>query len=88
MLKSNEKKLIQRLHIIQGQMAGLERMTEGKKYCVDIITQSLAIQKSLQSFNQAMLENHLEEHVVHQFKQGNENTAIKELAKIYSLSKK
>ncbi|MBL8030260.1 MAG: metal-sensitive transcriptional regulator [Candidatus Doudnabacteria bacterium] len=88
MLKSNEKKLINRLHIIQGQMEGLERMIEGKKYCVDIITQSLAIQKSLQSFNQAMLENHLEEHVSHQLKHGNDSKAIKELAKIYSLSKK
>jgi DNA-binding FrmR family transcriptional regulator len=88
MLKANEKRLINRLHVIQGQMGGLERMVEKKEYCVDIITQSLAIQKSLQSFNQAMLENHLEEHVAHQFKHGDDSKAIKELVKIYSLSKK
>lgn len=88
MLKSNEKKLINRLHIIQGQMKGLEQMVENKKYCVDIITQSWAIQKSLQSFNQAMLENHLKEHVANRFKQGKNTKAIQELLKIYFLKNK
>ena len=88
MLKSNEKKLVNRLHIIQGQMTGLEKMVTSKKYCVDVITQSLAIQKSLQSFNQAMLENHLEEHVAHQFKHGQHNKAVHELLKIFNLHNK
>lgn len=88
MLKSNEKKLVNRLHIIQGQMKGLERMVEEKNYCVDIITQSLAIQKSLQSFNQEMLKNHLQEHIAHQFHHGQENKAVTELLKIYNLKNK
>ena len=88
MLKGYEKKLINRLHIIQGQMAGLERMVKNNKYCVDIITQSLAIQKSLHSFNQAMLENHLQEHVPYQFMQGKSSKTIKELVNLYHLIKK
>jgi DNA-binding FrmR family transcriptional regulator len=88
MLKSNEKKLVNRLHIIQGQMKGLEKMVEGKNYCVDIITQSLAIQKSLQSFNQEMLKNHLQEHITHQFHNGQGNKAISELLKINNLKNK
>ena len=88
MLKPTEKKLINRLRIIKGQMNGLERMVAEKSYCVDVIRLSLAIQKSLQSFNQVMLGNHLEEHVGHQFKEGKDKKAIQELLDIYSLSNK
>jgi DNA-binding FrmR family transcriptional regulator len=88
MFKSNQKNVINRLHRIQGQVKGLEKMAKENKYCVDIITQSLAIEKSLQSFNRAMLENHLKEHVAHQFKQGKNEKAISGLLKIYFLNNK
>ncbi len=88
MLKSSKKKLINRLRIVKGQVNGLEKMVEDKKYCPDILRLSLAIQKSLQSFNQVMLENHLQEHVGHQFRQGKHEKAIKELLEIYSLNNK
>lgn len=88
MLKSNEKKLVNRLRIIKGQLDGLEKMVKNKRYCPDILRLSLAIQKSLQSFNQVMLENHLQEHVGQQFKQGKDKKAIQELMQIYSLSNK
>lgn len=83
-----EKAIISRLHRIQGQVAGLERMVKENKYCVDIITQSLAVEKSLESFNRSMLENHLREHVTHQFKMGKEEKAITELLQIYFLNSK
>lgn len=88
MLKPNQKKVISRLHIIQGQLKGLEKMVDENKYCIDIIRLSLAIQKSLQSFNKVMLENHLREHVAHQFMSGKEKQAIKELTDIYFLNNK
>ncbi len=88
MLKSNHKNIINRLRRIAGQINGLEKMVANNKYCVDIITQSLAIEKSLQSFNRAMLENHLKEHVAHQFKEGKDEKAISELLKIYFLNNK
>lgn len=88
MLKVSEKKLVTRLRIIKGQVTALEKMVEGNGYCPDIIRLSLAVQKSLQSFNQVMLENHLQEHVSSQFKHGKDKQAIKELSEIYSLSNK
>ncbi len=88
MLQRSEKKLVNRLRIIKGQLNGLERMVQDHEYCPDILRLSLAIQKSLQSFSQVMLENHLEEHVGHQFQQGKNKQAIKELLTIYSLSNK
>lgn len=86
MKKHDQKKTIIRLHIIQGQLKGLEKMVDDNKYCVDVIRLSLAIQKSLQSFNKSMLENHLREHVGHQFRSGKEEKAIKELTDIYFLT--
>ncbi len=88
MLKNSQKRLVGRLNIIKGQINGLEKMVESKRYCPDILKLSLAIQKSLQSFNQVMLENHLKEHVGHHFKFGQDKKAIKELMEIYSLNHK
>lgn len=88
MFKPDQKRAISRLHIIQGQLKGLEKMVNQNKYCIDVIRLSLAIQKSLQSFNKLMLENHLKEHVSHQFMSGREKQAIKELSEIYFLNSK
>ena len=88
MLKKNQKKVISRLHIIQGQLKGLEQMVHDNKYCIDVIRLSLAIQKSLQSFNKLTLENHLREHVAHQFMSGKDKQAVKELTEIYFLNNK
>lgn len=82
----HQKSLINRLHRLQGQLNGIERMVNDNQYCVDIITQSLAVQKSLQSFNQTLLENHLTEHVAGQYRKGKDKQATSELLKIYKLS--
>lgn len=84
----NQKPLINQIHRVQGQMHGLEKMIKENKYCLDIIGLSLAIQKSLQSLNQKVLENHLEEHVGHQFRLGQDKKVIKELSEIYNLKNK
>lgn len=81
-------KLKNRLHRIQGQLRGLENMVADNEYCVDIIIQSRAIQKSLQSFDTELLQNHLEEHVAHQFLHGQTGKAVSELLKIYNLYRK
>jgi CsoR family transcriptional regulator, copper-sensing transcriptional repressor len=83
-----QKKLTRRLRIINGQVAGLERMVANKEYCPDIIRLSLAIQKSLQSFNQVLLDAHLHEHAAEQFRKGQGDKAIKELLDIYYLNNK
>ncbi|OGE81386.1 MAG: hypothetical protein A3H72_00765 [Candidatus Doudnabacteria bacterium RIFCSPLOWO2_02_FULL_48_8] len=84
----SKKLIINRLHIIQGQLLGLEKMVKVNKYCIDILSLSLAVQKSLQSFNNAMLQNHLKEHVSQQFLSGKDKQAIRELSEIYFLKTK
>lgn len=83
-----QKSLINRLNRIEGQVRGLKKMVETGKYCPDILTQSLAVENSLESFNSQLLENHLTEHVAHQFQHGQSGKAVKELIKIYNLANK
>lgn len=83
-----KKKLIHHLHRIKGQVEGIERMVKGHKYCVDIMVQSLAVEKSIKRFNADLLENHLFEHVPHQFQHGQSQKAVREMVKIYNLAGK
>ena len=84
-----KKRALHRTRILEGQLRGLEKMIESEEYCLDIITQSLAIQKSLGSLNKLMVENHLKTHVTDMFEAGGETRdgAIDELVKIYELSR-
>jgi len=82
-----KRREIHRAKIIQGQIKGLVKAIEEEKYCIDVITQSLAVQKSLQSLNALVLENHLKTHAKHQLmKKDEESRTIAELLKIYNLS--
>jgi DNA-binding FrmR family transcriptional regulator len=60
-----KKRAMHRAKILEGQLRGLQKMIESEEYCMDIITQSLAIQKSLGSLNKLLVENHLKTHVTH-----------------------
>lgn len=86
--QNSKKRLIKRLRIIVGQVKGLEKMVEQDKYCVDIITQSLAAKEALSGVEDAILEGHLFTHVVKQMRTGQHGKAIREILKIHRLSKK
>ena len=83
-----KKKSLRRLQILKGQMRGLEKMIEGEKYCIDIITQSSAIKQALSSIEDLLLENHLATHVAMQMKAGQGKKATAEIVKVYKLSKR
>lgn len=84
-----KKRAIHRAKIIRGQLDGLVKAIEDEKYCVDLITQSRAIQLSLKSLDRMLLENHLRGHVKHMLADNSrESKAIKELVNLYALSNK
>ena len=85
MIADIKKRALHRTKILEGQMRGLEKMVENEDYCMDIITQSLAIQKSLLSLNKLLVENHLRTHVAHMFANGEEDVAVDELLRVYEL---
>jgi DNA-binding FrmR family transcriptional regulator len=63
-------------------------MIDSEAYCIDILTQSLAIQKSLSSLNKLVLENHLRTHVIEMMGGGSaemQDKAITEMLALYEL---
>ena len=51
--------LIKRLHRIEGQVRGIERMVEDERYCIDILTQIAAVSTALESVSVKLLEGHV-----------------------------
>jgi DNA-binding FrmR family transcriptional regulator len=87
MIVEIKKRAAHRLKIIEGQIKGLEKMIDNEAYCMDILTQSLAMQKSLASLNKLILENHLRTHIIEMMGSGEEQQekALDELLKLYEL---
>jgi len=87
MIADIKKRALHRSKILEGQMRGLEKMIESEEYCMDIITQSLSIQKSLRSLNKLLVENHLRTHVSEMYAAGGDQQqlAIDELLKVYEI---
>lgn len=90
MIGDIKKRALHRTAILEGQMRGLTKMIDNEDYCMDIITQSRAIQRSLESLNRLLLENHLRTHVSHMIEEGGEqrDQAIDEMLKAFDASGK
>jgi len=89
MINEIKRRAIHRSKILQGQLKGLEKMIDNEEYCMDIITQSLAIQKSLASLNKLLVENHLKTHVTDNLSSADEKKqadTITELLGLYELT--
>lgn len=89
MIADIKRRALHRSKILQGQLKGLEKMIDNEEYCMDIITQSLAIQKSLSSLNKLIVENHLRTHVAHNLSSADEKKqaeSIEELLELYKLT--
>ena len=65
----DEKKYLRtRLSTIEGQIRGVSKMVDEDKYCNDILTQLLAINKSIKSLSTDILRGHLSTCVVEDIK--------------------
>ena len=54
----DKEALITRLHRIEGQVRGIEKMVEDERYCIDILTQIGAVSTALETVAQKLLEEH------------------------------
>jgi DNA-binding FrmR family transcriptional regulator len=51
--------LVKRLHRIEGQVRGIERMVEDERYCIDILTQIAAATTALETVAFKILDEHV-----------------------------
>ena len=79
---------VKRLNYIEGHLAGIRRMVEDDKYCVDILKQTFAVRRAIQKLESNMLEGHLHSCVIDGVKEGREDEVLGELLELYSLSDK
>ena len=65
--------LVKRLHRIEGQVRGIERMIEGDRYCIDILTQIAAANTALESLALTILDDHVRHCVAGALASGDED---------------
>jgi DNA-binding FrmR family transcriptional regulator len=56
---ADKPELIKRLHRIEGQVRGIERMLEDDRYCIDVLTQIAAVNTALESLAFRILDQHV-----------------------------
>ncbi|MFQ6058842.1 MAG: metal-sensitive transcriptional regulator [Anaerolineae bacterium] len=91
MREDHKKKILARLKSIEGHVRGVERMVEEDQYCIDILKQTLAVQRALDKVNILILGNHLDTCVTTAIKADNPDErerVIAELVDIFETSRK
>jgi DNA-binding FrmR family transcriptional regulator len=81
---SHDKQL-PRLKRIQGQMAGIVRMVEERRYCGDILTQLRAVQAALSAVQLEILKSHVEHCVAGAIESGDQSERQTKLAELYDI---
>jgi len=56
---AQRKDILVRLKSIEGHIRGIVRMVEEEQYCIDVIKQTIAVQRALDKVNALILDNHL-----------------------------
>lgn len=76
---------LQRLRRIEGQVGGLLRMVEERRYCVEILTQLRAVRAALKKVEDAVLREHVEHCVAQAIRSGSaaeQRTKVDELLSV------
>ena len=64
MLQNTRESIRRRANRIAGQVAGIQRMIEDDRYCVDILNQISAVRSALDSLGVELLTSHLQTCVI------------------------
>ena len=67
--------LVKRLHRIEGQVRGIEKMVEDDRYCIDVLTQIAAVNTALESLAFKILDEHVKHCVAGALASGDEEEA-------------
>jgi DNA-binding FrmR family transcriptional regulator len=79
--------LVKRLHRIEGQVRGIERMVEDDRYCIDILTQISAVSTALESLGQKILDDHVRHCVAGAIASGDNEAATRKTEELLAAVK-
>ena len=86
-MTTHEAELV-RLRRIEGQIRGVQKMIEEKRYCVDILTQLTSIVGAIKSVEENILERHLKGCVHQSFTKGNKDDKAQKVNEVIEVLKK
>lgn len=69
--EKEKKDLTKRLNILEGQVRRINQMIADDRYCEDVLIQIAAVNKSLKSLGNNILESHLKSCVAYDVQTGN-----------------
>lgn len=79
----NHESQLARLNKIDGQLKGVRKMIEERRYCVDIISQIKAVTGALEQVQMGVLEKHVHHCVRESMEGGGElETKVEELVRV------
>jgi DNA-binding FrmR family transcriptional regulator len=84
---THEEELV-RLKKIEGQIRGVQKMIEEKRYCIDILTQLTSIVGAIKSVEENILERHLKGCVQHSFDSGSEMDRAEKVGEVIDVLRK
>ena len=85
-LPQAKRDALKRLAYIEGHLAGIRRMVEQDKYCVEILKQTFAVRRAIQKLESVLLEGHLHSCVIDGVKDGREGQVLGELMELFALT--
>ena len=80
--------VLKRLNFIDGHLAGIRRMVEADKYCVDVLKQTYAVRRAIEKMEGLMLDNHLHTCVLEGVREGRDEQVILVLLELYEWANK
>lgn len=79
---------IRRLKRLEGQVRGVTRMVEDDRYCIDIVTQILAIRAALKGIEELVLADHVAHCVEHAIASGDRDDQRAKIAELLDVLKR
>ena len=85
-MQADRQAVIKRLNYIEGHLAGIRRMIEDDKYCVDILKQTYAVRRAIEKMEALLLDAHLHSCVIEGIRDGRDEQVVDELLQLYELA--
>jgi DNA-binding FrmR family transcriptional regulator len=76
---------LKRLKRIEGQVRGLARMVEEDRYCIDVVTQILAVRAALRRVEEEVLRDHVAHCVEHAIASGDKADQRQKIAELMAV---
>jgi DNA-binding FrmR family transcriptional regulator len=85
MTETVKKKASDRLRRIEGQIAGIRRMIDEDRYCVDVLTQTTAVVSALRGVEDLVMQNHLTTCVVDAIRSEDEGQQQEKISEVMTV---